>query len=72
MSRAMPETEKPESPEQSFAGSLTDPQAQSLLKARTIVISGEINQAVAERTITRLLALSVESSKVRIDSQMLV
>ncbi|HEY4320472.1 MAG TPA: ATP-dependent Clp protease proteolytic subunit [Gemmatimonadales bacterium] len=57
----MPETETPEAP--AMPNSYMEPLAQSLLKARTVVISGEINQAVAERTIVRLLALSAESDK---------
>ena len=39
-----------------------NPLAQKLFKARTVIISGEINQAVAERTMTSLLALSAESN----------
>jgi ATP-dependent Clp protease, protease subunit len=57
----MPETETPEPA--AMPNSYMEPLAQSLLKARTVVISGEINQQVAERTIIRLLALSAESDK---------
>ncbi|MES1259457.1 MAG: ATP-dependent Clp protease proteolytic subunit [Gemmatimonadota bacterium] len=34
-----------------------------LFKARTVIISGEINQAVAGRAMTQLLALAAESDK---------
>ena len=42
---------------------LIDPIAQKLFKARTVIISGEINQAVAERAMVQLLAMSAESDK---------
>ncbi|MGH7523007.1 MAG: ATP-dependent Clp protease proteolytic subunit [Gemmatimonadales bacterium] len=42
---------------------LIDPVAQKLFAARTLVISGEIDQAVAERAMSQLLAMSAESDK---------
>jgi ATP-dependent Clp protease, protease subunit len=38
-----------------------NPLAQKLFKARTVIISGEINQGVAERTMMQLLALAADS-----------
>ena len=43
--------------------SLIDPVAQKLFASRTLIISGEINQAVAERAMTQLLAMAAESEK---------
>jgi ATP-dependent Clp protease protease subunit len=40
-----------------------DPIASRLVKARTIVLSGPINQKVAARMISQLLAISLEDSK---------
>ena len=42
---------------------LIDPVAQKLFASRTLIISGEINQAVAERAMTQLLAMAAESEK---------
>ena len=56
----MPETELPDA---AFLPTLIDPMAQKLFKARTVIISGEINQAVAGRAMTQLLALAAESGK---------
>jgi ATP-dependent Clp protease protease subunit len=56
----MPE---PELNDTDFSLPTFDPLAQKLFKARTVIISGEINQAVAERTMTQLLALAAESDK---------
>jgi ATP-dependent Clp protease protease subunit len=42
---------------------LIDPVAQKLFAARTLVISGEIDQAVAERAMSQLLAMSAESDQ---------
>lgn len=56
----MPETELPEA---GFLSTLIDPMSPKLFKARTVIISGEINQAVASRAMTQLLALAAESSK---------
>ena len=42
---------------------LIDPVAQKLFAARTVVISGEIDQAVAERAMSQLLAMSAESDQ---------
>ena len=56
----MPDTEMPES---GLLSALMDPMSPKLFKARTVIISGEINQAVAARTMTQLLALGAESDK---------
>jgi len=56
----MPDTELPDA---SFLFSLLDPMSPKLFKARTVIISGEINQAVAGRAMTQLLALAAESDK---------
>lgn len=56
----MPE---PESPEAAQPLSMIDPVAQKLFASRTVIISGEINQAVAERAMTQLLAMASESDK---------
>lgn len=45
------------------SATLVDPLAQKLFKARTVIISGEITQAVAERAMTQLLALATDSDK---------
>ncbi|MGH7594659.1 MAG: ATP-dependent Clp protease proteolytic subunit [Gemmatimonadales bacterium] len=49
--------------ETATAPGLIDPLAQKLFAARTVIISGEINQAVAERAMMQLLALAAESDK---------
>lgn len=54
----MPE---PEANDSDFSPAAFDPLIQKLFKARTVIISGEINQMVAERTMTQLLALSAAS-----------
>jgi ATP-dependent Clp protease protease subunit len=54
---------EPEIPEQAFSATLVDPLAQKLFKARTVIISGEINQAVAERAMVQLLAMASDSDK---------
>jgi ATP-dependent Clp protease protease subunit len=56
----MPE---PEPPEAAQPLSMIDPVAQKLFASRTVIISGEINQAVAERAMTQLLAMASESDK---------
>jgi ATP-dependent Clp protease protease subunit len=57
----MPETETPETPETpATAGG--SPIAQRLFDARTVIISGEINQKVAARVMGELLALAAESA----------
>jgi ATP-dependent Clp protease protease subunit len=56
----MPE---PETPEAAQPLSMIDPVAQKLFASRTVIISGEINQAVAERAMTQLLAMASESDK---------
>jgi len=57
----MPDTPQP--PQQSDAqlARFGDPLAERLLRARTIIISGEINQKLAERVTAQLLAMSAES-----------
>lgn len=40
-----------------------DPLSERLLRARTVIISGEINQKLAERVSAQLLALSAESKE---------
>ncbi len=57
----MPDTD--EMPDTNILSSLMDPMSPKLFKARTVIISGEITQAVAARTMTQLLALSAESDK---------
>ncbi len=52
---------EPEIPDQAFSATLVDPLAQKLFKARTVIISGEITQLVAERAMTQLLALAADS-----------
>ena len=52
---------EPEIPDQALPAPPIDPLAQKLFKARTVLISGEITQLVAERTMTQLLALAAES-----------
>ncbi len=42
---------------------ITDPVRERLFKARTLIISGEINQRLAANVIGQLLALSAESDK---------
>jgi ATP-dependent Clp protease protease subunit len=52
-------------------GALTDPLAAKMLKTRTILISGEINKVLAEKTIRQLLLmedLSSEPIRIFIDS----
>jgi ATP-dependent Clp protease protease subunit len=56
----MPE---PESPEAAPPLAMIDPVAQKLFASRTVIISGEINQAVAERAMTQLLAMASESDQ---------
>lgn len=54
---------EPEISDRAFSPTLIDPLAQKLFAARTVIISGEINQAVAERAMTQLLAMATESDK---------
>jgi ATP-dependent Clp protease protease subunit len=56
----MPDTEYPDG---GLLSTLTDPMLPKLFEARTVIISGEINQAVAARAMTQLLALAAESDK---------
>jgi ATP-dependent Clp protease protease subunit len=53
----------PETNDSDFSPGAFNPMAQKLFKARTVIISGEINQQVAERTMTQLLALAAESNE---------
>jgi ATP-dependent Clp protease, protease subunit len=46
-----------------FSPAAFNPLAQKLFKARTVIISGEINQEVAERTMMQLLALAADSNE---------
>jgi ATP-dependent Clp protease protease subunit len=55
--------DNPEHPEQ-VAPNQTDVIAERLLKARAIVVSGEITQRVAANVMSQLLALSAESDDV--------
>jgi ATP-dependent Clp protease protease subunit len=54
---------EPESSETAPPLSMIDPVAQKLFASRTVIISGEINQAVAERAMTQLLAMAADSDK---------
>ncbi len=45
------------------AAGVQDPYVERLFKARAIIISGEINQDLAERVTTQLIALSSEDAK---------
>jgi len=53
----------PETNDSDFAPAAFNPLAQKLFKARTVIISGEINQQVAERTMIQLLALAADSNE---------
>ena len=53
---------EPETSDFDFSPAAFNPLAQKLFKARTVIISGEIDQGVAERTMTQLLALAAESA----------
>lgn len=53
---------EPETSDSDFSPAAFNPLAQKLFKARTVIISGEIDQGVAERTMTQLLALAAESA----------
>jgi ATP-dependent Clp protease protease subunit len=59
----MAEPETSETSETAPPQSLIDPVAQKLFASRTVIISGEINQAIAERAMTQLLAMAAESDK---------
>jgi ATP-dependent Clp protease, protease subunit len=50
-------------PQETLASALTDSLRERLFKARTLIISGEINQKLAASVIAQLLALSAESSE---------
>ena len=53
---------EPGTSDSDFSLAAFNPLAQKLFKARTVIISGEIDQGVAERTMTQLLALAAESA----------
>jgi ATP-dependent Clp protease protease subunit len=56
----------PENPQQQPDAQLArfgDPLSERLLRARTIIIAGEINQKLAERVSAQLLAMSYESDE---------
>jgi ATP-dependent Clp protease protease subunit len=55
------EDEDDETSRPSDAMSAFDPVAAKLLKARTIIISGGINQRITERVISQLLAMAADS-----------
>ena len=54
----MPQTDVPEA-----ARPVHDPLAERLLRARTIIISGEITQQVAANVTAQLLAMTAESDE---------
>ncbi|HEY3935395.1 MAG TPA: ATP-dependent Clp protease proteolytic subunit [Gemmatimonadales bacterium] len=56
----MPDTDLPDLV---VAPSLVDPFAARLFKARTVIISGEITQATADRTLAQFLTLAADSDK---------
>ncbi|HEY4100501.1 MAG TPA: ATP-dependent Clp protease proteolytic subunit [Gemmatimonadales bacterium] len=56
----MPDTDLPDA---ASSPSPFDPFAAKLFKARTVIISGEITQSVADRTLSQLLTLSADSDK---------
>ena len=59
----MADTETPETPETpEAAAAASEPIAQRLFDARTIIISGEITQKLAARVMAELLALSAASA----------
>ncbi len=57
------EQEKEERTPASTPTTVTDSLKERLFKARTLVISGEINQALASHVIAQLLALAADSDK---------
>lgn len=56
------ETEEKDTPTQALPLPLTDRVGERLYRARAIVVSGEINQALAARVTSQLLALADESA----------
>jgi len=50
-------------PAETMPSALSDPIRERLFKARTLIISGEINQKLAATVIAQLLALSAESEE---------
>ncbi len=57
------EPEKPESPERANPAMLTDSVRDRLFRARTLIISGEINQKLAAQVMGQLLAMTSESDE---------
>jgi ATP-dependent Clp protease protease subunit len=55
--------EEQEKPDMMPTTPLTDPIRERLFKARTLIISGEVNQKLAASVMAQLLALSSESSE---------
>jgi len=55
----MADEERPKEPQQQTP--FTDSVRERLFKARTLIISGEINQQLASQVIAQLIALSIES-----------
>jgi ATP-dependent Clp protease protease subunit len=58
----MPENPQQQQPDAQLAR-FGDPLSERLLRARTIIIAGEINQKLAERVSAQLLAMSYESDE---------
>ncbi len=56
---SMADEERPKEPEKPTG--FSDSVRERLFKARTLIISGEINQALASQVIAQLIALSIES-----------
>ncbi len=57
----MADEERPKEPQQPTA--FSDSVRERLFKARTLIISGEINQQLASQVIAQLIALSIESEE---------
>jgi ATP-dependent Clp protease protease subunit len=55
--------DEPEKTVETKAAALTEPVRERLFKARTLVISGEVNQQLAAQVISQLLAMDAESDK---------
>jgi ATP-dependent Clp protease, protease subunit len=57
------EPEKPEAEAESKPAAISDSLRERLFKARTLIISGEVNQQLAAQVISQLLAMDAESNK---------
>jgi ATP-dependent Clp protease protease subunit len=57
------EPEKPESEAESKPAAISDSLRERLFKARTLIISGEVNQQLAAQVLSQLLAMDAESDK---------